>query len=49
MLLLKKGDKLHIWFLAFTLNVNLVLDISNVSIWSIIFWYCVKRVPAIKC
>ena len=36
--------KLPIWSLTFSLCVNLVLDLSNVSIWSLTFWYYVKMI-----
>ena len=40
--------KLHIWSLTLTLNVNLVLGFSNMSIKSLTLRYCVKMVFTIK-
>ena len=40
--------KLYIRTLTLGLNANLVLNILNVSIWSLTFWYCVKIVFIIK-
>ena len=41
--------KLHIWSLSFILYVNLVINLLNVLIWSLTFWYCAKMVSAVKC